>query len=170
MFYLFIIDFTLLKTYSNQGLCSSECEEKFNDSVTFKIGDRIFSPYEEILKDKDISNVLIQSNDDLPHLRKMLSIWGYKITREEVIYDNKYYYVFIKAIRGNISYTKEQLLLGPLLMLDPSNQIYIMYLNHLSKKYIKMINNVPKEFISEKEELLNNSKIIDNYLYNCTKK
>lgn len=124
----------------------------------------------KILKDKDISNVLIQSNDDLPHLRKMLSIWGYKITREEVIYDNKYYYVFIKAIRGNISYTKEQVLLGPLLMLDPSNQIYIMYLNHLSKKYIKMINNVPKEFISEKEELLNNSKIIDNYLYNCTKK
>ena len=52
------------------------------------------------------------------------------------------------------------LLLGPLLMLDPSNQIYIMYLNHLSKKYIKMIKFDVKLILKKKKKM---SKYIFNF-------
>lgn len=38
--------------YKNEGLSELEAEQKFIDSVTFKIEDRIFSPYEEILQSK----------------------------------------------------------------------------------------------------------------------
>lgn len=38
----------------NEGKTEEEAEQIFLDSVTFKIGDRLFSPYEEVLKDKII--------------------------------------------------------------------------------------------------------------------
>lgn len=40
------------KTYKKEGLSEKESEEKFQSTVTFKIGDRIFSPYNEVLKNK----------------------------------------------------------------------------------------------------------------------
>lgn len=39
-----------------KGLSLEDAEKKFMDSVTFKIGDRVFSPYEEILKEKILKN------------------------------------------------------------------------------------------------------------------
>lgn len=51
----------ILKAYSNEGLSPDDCEKKFNDSITFKIGDRVFSPYEEILKDKILKTDLYTS-------------------------------------------------------------------------------------------------------------
>lgn len=118
----------------------------------------------KILKDKNVNNVLIQSNDDLPLLRKTISNWGYKIIKEKVVFDNDYYYVFIKITKGFSSYSNEQLLLGPYLMQENSNLVYINYIKYLLKKYKRMIASVPKEFLQSKRELLSNCQILTDYL------
>lgn len=118
----------------------------------------------KILQEKPTCNLLIQSNDDLPLLRKTLSDWGYKIIDEKVEYENNYYYVFIKFTIGNSNYTKKELLLGPILMNTSNNLTYIDYLHNLNKKYHKMLSNVPKEFLSDKSELLESIEIIEKYL------
>lgn len=44
----------IIKKEINEGKTEEESEQIFLDSVTFEIGDRLFSPYEEVLKDKII--------------------------------------------------------------------------------------------------------------------
>ena len=44
----------IIKKELIQGITEDEAEQIFLDSVTFRIGDRVFSPYEEVLKEKII--------------------------------------------------------------------------------------------------------------------
>lgn len=48
----FSIKDELIKTYQIEGLNEEESIKKFYDSVTFTIGDKVFSPYDDILKEK----------------------------------------------------------------------------------------------------------------------
>ena len=117
----------------------------------------------KILQNKNIDEILIQSNDDLPLLRETLSNNGYVITEEKVIFEANYYYVLIKFKKGKIKYTKEELLLGPILMHE-NNEVYLNYLKHLTNKFTKMALDVPATFLEKKNKLLLNVNIITKYL------
>lgn len=52
----FSIKDEIIKLEMSKGLSSECAEAKFMESVTFKIGDRVFSPYKEILKEKTLKN------------------------------------------------------------------------------------------------------------------
>lgn len=47
----------LIKFYKNKGFSPEESLCEFEKTVTFKIGDRVFSPYDEILKEKILTNM-----------------------------------------------------------------------------------------------------------------
>lgn len=118
----------------------------------------------KILKQKNVDEVIIQSNDDLPLLRSSLSAAGYQIVDERVVLENGYFYVLIKFKKGSFQYTDSQFLLGPILMLDRYNQIYINYLKYLINKFNKMISNVPDDFYENKIEILKKKACIEEYL------
>ena len=84
-----------------------------------------------ILNNKDFNSAIIQSNDDLPLLRQTLSNWGYQIVDEKVIFEGNYFYVLIKFQKGISHYTSEELLLGPVLMKNSNNKVYLQYLRYL---------------------------------------
>ena len=117
----------------------------------------------KIIKNKKLEEVIIQSNDDLVLLRSQLSKLGYKIIDEKVVYEEGYFYVFIKAVLGTSCYTKEELLLGPILSKNNS-EIFQDYLQYLIKKYNKMLATIPKEFLGNANKIKENKKIIETYL------
>lgn len=117
----------------------------------------------KIIKDKKISELVIQSNDDLVLLREQLSQIGYKIIDEKLVLEDGYFYVLIKAEPGNSSYTKQQLLLGPVLM-ENKEQLYLEYLEFLMKKYDKMLASIPDNFPANAIKIKAKKKIIELYL------
>ena len=118
----------------------------------------------KILENKKIEEMIIQSNDDLPLLRDLLSKQGYTITDEKVVLENHYFYVLIKFATGHSHYSEEELLLGPKLMQDKNNSTYRNYLHNFLRKLDKMISHVPDELREKKSELLEKKRIMKNYL------
>lgn len=99
----------------------------------------------KIIENKNIEQMILQSNDDLYELRKYLSNNGYKIIDEVVVFEFGYYYVLIKCQQGSANYSEEELFLGPILM-NKKDRLYIQYLEFLIKRYDKMISTIPTNF------------------------
>lgn len=114
----------------------------------------------KIIKNKNIPEMIIQSNDDLFLLRTELMNLGYKITEEKLIFEFGYYYVFIKVkLENKIEYSYEQLLLGPQLLKN-KDYLFNNYLHYQLKKYKKMMNDIPLELIEKKEPIKRNIDIV----------
>lgn len=114
----------------------------------------------KIIKNKNIPEMIIQSNDDLFLLRNELMNAGYKITEEKLIFEFGYYYVFIKVIlEKNVKYCYEELLLGPVL-LQKRDHIFKEYLRSQLKKYNKMLSNIPVDIIKKREVIEKNINVI----------
>lgn len=117
----------------------------------------------KIIENKKIEQLIIQSNDDLYALREYLSNNGYKIIDEVVVFEFGYYYVLIKCIIGNSNYTKQELLLGPVLM-QKKEDIYLQYLDFLIKRYDNMISTIPTEFPQNIIKYKKLQEVIKEYL------
>ena len=87
-----------------------------------------------------ISQLIIQSNNDLYYLRKEITKIGYMIELEKVIYDHKKYYTIISFKKGNNMYTKKELLYGVNAIIDSDYYKYIDYLIDKNKQIIKKLN------------------------------
>ena len=90
---------------------------------------------------------LLGANDKHEHLRENLMKQGFKIIDEHVIFD-KFYYVFIKVTKGNMSLTKEDLFLGPILKTKPESK---KYYQHLLKYYQEIYPKVDEDKKSDFE-------------------
>ena len=94
----------------------------------------------DIIKDKNISHMIIQSNNNLFELRKEITKLGYYIVNEEVVLDYKYY-VIIEFKKGKKRYNNFELNYGPIL-LKQDNKEYFNYLynklNEIKNKKIKI--------------------------------
>lgn len=104
-----------------------------------------------IVKDKKISNLIIQSNDDQYLLRKILTKSNYYIVDEKIILDGKYY-VIIKFKLGEKKYKHNQLLFGPKL-LEENNLIFKKYLVMKKGYYDNLIKNIPNNHFVRKIKL-----------------
>lgn len=81
------------------------------------------------------SKYILSPHKNAHIVRKHMMEKGYLISREEVIYDKKWYEI-IEFIKGYKSYSEEELMLGPIIIKNMSND----YKNYLINKYKKARN------------------------------
>ena len=104
----------------------------------------------------NIKNIIIQSNTQVPILRKELTKLNYKIDNEIIIIDNKKTYIIIKFIKGYQKYTKKELYFGPILIKNNSKLFQEYTKKELTKLklFLKMIpNNRSLERYKMKKEI-----------------
>lgn len=65
---------------------------------------------------KYIKKIVIQSNTDIPLIRKYINKLGYTIKNEQLIIDKNIYYIIITFTKGRHKYTKKELYFGPILL------------------------------------------------------
>lgn len=99
-----------------------------------------------ILFNKDVNEVIIQSNNDIFELRKFMNK-KYLIKDEKVIKEKGIYYVIIYYIKGKKKYSLNELLFGPFILKDEKE-----YLIHLRKKYTKIYDDIPKKYFLKKHK------------------
>ena len=136
-----------IKVLLNNGL--EEINIKDEDTVVLSgLGTKTIL---NIIKNKKISNLIIQSNDDLYELRKFLTKLKYYIVDEKIVLDGKYY-IIIKFHLGKSKYNYDELLFGPKL-LKQKDSIFESYLNEKKIYYEKLINNIPNTHLIRKIKL-----------------
>ena len=100
---------------------------------------------EHILKNSRATDTLIISaHNDWEFLRKTVVSLGYKIEEEKFIIDKDKGYIIIKFIRGEDTYSDEDLLYGPYLKNS------LEYLKYLHNKLKEVYDKIP-EYDEEKE-------------------
>lgn len=86
-----------------------------------------------------INSIIIQSNTELPLLRKIMMQRGYSVVDEEVILERKIFYVIMKWIYKPTSYTDKELYLGPCLSKKETSHSYYQYLLDKNNQVIASI-------------------------------
>lgn len=71
-------------------------------------------------KVKELSEIILQPNNDYTLLRKELSKRNFKIVEEFVIQEKGIFYLTLKVVKGHVHYHKKDLLYGPILRKDDS--------------------------------------------------
>lgn len=105
----------------------------------------------DIVKGRKILNLIIQSNDDVYILRKVLTKSNYYIVDEKIILDGKYY-VIIKFKLGKEKYSHKELLFGPKL-LEENNLTLKKYLTMKKDYYENLVKNIPNNHLIRKVKL-----------------
>ena len=115
--------------------------------------------------DKDkleyIDNLIISSHSKIDEVRKDIVKLGFKITKEEIAYDDNKYYIIILFTKGKENYSQKEYLMGPYLLAH-KDDIFYEYYNYLINKYTIILNKMPNN--PNKEELLNIINIIKEEL------
>jgi len=107
----------------------------------------ILSKKKEILK--DIKRLIISSNNDYYYLRKSIVNLGFKIIKEEIVYDKGKYYPIIVFEQGKEKYNNFELKYGPKL-LKQKNQVLKKYLEIQQNKLEKIYNSLGNKYILKK--------------------
>ena len=136
-----------IKVLLNDGLENIDLKEE--DTVVLSgLGTKTIL---NIVKSKKISNLIIQSNDDLYELRKFLIKHNYCIIDEKIVLDGKFYIV-IKFKLGRARCCHQELLFGPVLIKN-KDSIFESYLKQRKLYYEKLINNIPNVHLIRKIKL-----------------
>ena len=111
----------------------------------------------DILNEPHLENIyFLQPNDKHDVLRVYLMENGYRITDEYVIYD-KFYYVIIKAIKGKMILTDEDIYVGPLLKTKKQSKKYY-------QSQIKRIERIIE--VADEATKIRNEQILNYYKKN----
>lgn len=117
----------------------------------------------EILKNSFVEKVIIQSNDNLFLLRKIMTSRNYFISEEKIIYEDNKYYVIIKFEKGSQNYSEYELLLGPKL-LESINDVFKEYLMDLYQHFVSVLEEIPNCYLEKKLEIEKNINYIKTAL------
>ena len=87
--------------------------------------------------------MILSPHSDLYNVRKEITKLGYKIEKEIIMYDQKKPYIVIKFVKGNETYSDDELFFGPILLKDKNESFYKFYqqLNEKNKDVLKKIPN-----------------------------
>ena len=118
----------------------------------------------EILeKNKDrltnIKRLIISSNNKYFDLRKKIINLGFKINREEIVFEDNKYYIVIEFVKENISYKEKELYFGPLL-LQNKDQLFNDYYLKIKQEKESIINKLDDNN-SKKKELEKEIKLLN---------
>lgn len=131
-----------------------------NDTDTVAISGLGTNTILNIIGDRKIKNLIISSHNYLDTLRYKMSLLGYKILYEEVVFENNIYYVIMKFTLGNKKYTKKELVYGPYLLENPPRDYYQYLLN----KNLNILKNIPKKYFLKRYSLHKEIKDIKKIL------
>lgn len=111
----------------------------------------------DILKDdlRNTKKLILQPNMAANLLRLHLQSIGFKITEEVVLNDNNIYYEIIIAEKGEMSLTEDEVIFGPINLVNKTEQFY-KYWNEQLLKLEKTLSNIPTN--------LDNYKIIQKQI------
>lgn len=101
---------------------------------------------------KYIKKIVIQSNTDIPLIRKYINKLGYTIKNEQLIIDKNIYYIIITFTKGKHKYTKKELYFGPILLKENNylfNEKKAIELNKLEE----ILKKIPSKKIITKYKL-----------------
>lgn len=107
----------------------------------------------KILENKIPSKLIIQSNNNIEELKRFLNK-RYKLLDELVVYENGIYYVILYLEKG-----KQKLKYSDYIVYKKNNKDYI---NHLIKKYTKILNKMPNKYLFKKIKLYIKITILKN--------
>lgn len=110
---------------------------------------------------KYIKKIVIQSNTDIPLIRKYINKLGYTIKNEQLIIDKNIYYIIITFIKGKHKYTKKELYFGPILLKENNdlfNEKKAIELNKLEE----ILKKIPSKKIITKYKLKKLIKLYKN--------
>lgn len=110
---------------------------------------------------KYIKKKVIQSNTDIPLIRKYINKLGYTIKNEQLIIDKNIYYIIITFTKGKHKYTKKELYFGPILLKENNdlfNEKKAIELNKLEE----ILKKIPSKKIITKYKLKKLIKLYKN--------
>ena len=85
-------------------------------------------------KDKEklehVTTLVLEPNNNEENVRIWLMNNGYKVVFEKLIEEDNRFYEIIKAERGNVEYSKEELFFGPILIQEKSETFVTKWNNH----------------------------------------
>ena len=85
-------------------------------------------------KDKEklehVTTLVLEPNNNEENVRIWLMNNGFKVVFEKLIEEDNRFYEIIKAERGNVEYTKEELFFGPILIQEKSETFVTKWNNH----------------------------------------
>ena len=110
-----------------------------------------------------INKIIIQSNNDLYYLRKMMIKKGFYLFDEKVIYEKNKYYVIIYFKRGYYKYSDIELYLGPFVILK-RQKIDINYLKYIYEKENFKYKKIPLKQLKNKIKQYRFVKKIKGYI------
>ena len=102
-----------------------------------------------IIANKNIKHLIVQSNDDVYNLRYQLTKLNYKVIDEKIVYEKKKYYTIIKLERGKAKYSKKELEYGPILLKE-KNKVFDKYLIKRIDYFEMLLKQVPQKYIIRK--------------------
>lgn len=85
---------------------------------------------------KNEKTYILQPNSKHGILRIYLAKNNFKIVDETIVYENDYYYVIIKAVKGEMILTEKDIFLGPQLKLKNNS---VPYYKHLLNRYLPLV-------------------------------
>lgn len=106
-----------------------------------------------IIKNKNIKHLIVQSNDDIYFLRKSLMQLGFKVVDEQIIYEKRKYYTVIKLVKEKIRYSKKELEYGPIL-LQNNSKVFVNYLNGRKKHFQDLLVSIPNKCLLKKFKIM----------------
>lgn len=101
---------------------------------------------------KYIKKIVIQSNTDIPLIRKYINKLGYTIKNEQLIIDKNIYYIIITFSKGKHKYTKKELYFGPILLKE-NNELFKKKKTIELNKLEKILEKIPNKKIITKYKL-----------------
>ena len=102
-----------------------------------------------IITNKNIKHLIVQSNDDVYNLRYQLTKLNYKVIDEKIVYEKKKYYTIIKLEKGKAKYSKKELEYGPILLKE-KNKVFDKYLIKRIDYFEILLKQVPQKYIIRK--------------------
>lgn len=106
----------------------------------------------KIINKKNINNVIIQSNDDVFELRRMMNRKHFYILDENIVYEKNKYYIVIRFKKGFRVYSTKKLFLGPIL-LRKKDSLYNSYLKERKKYYEDLLDALPTGCLVRKNRI-----------------
>lgn len=110
--------------------------ENYDGVIIAGIGAFLMKQILDNAPQKDIIYVL-QPNSNYDILRCYLQNNNFKIINETLVFENNFYYVIFKVIRGKMNLDLEDLFLGPILKKRVSS---LSYYKRVLKRYIPLVN------------------------------
>ncbi len=100
-----------------------------------------------------ISNLIIQSNNKVPDIRRKITKLGYFIEDEKLVEERNKIYTVIKFTKGKRKYNSKEFLFGPIL-LSNKDKIFNKWLNSEIIKYKSILKKLPKKNILKRLKVL----------------